>query len=416
MSKQWNKDIHDRLKDFPKRAPEGLLDDIKSEMFRRNLSNVPSTNKPNRTHPIFRAASVAAIITLLFGIGYLFQKKEPTCLPNEMERSIRPIENETISASEDIPENQPILFVPSPSFVVKAEKTTTVLPDTPSIDEEILSDQTNEEKGTKETKEEQTSEFPSKPKPSPQKAWWTAVVSRKKNTSFNMSIYYSGIIAQINPSIRHYNIEAIKGKPSMDTNHNDSTNVYCRGFSRATNQEFNRHKNNEKAKHHLPIRLGVSFRYHIDKRWSIQSGVTYSYLASDLSYNGWDTSYQTDQTLHYIGIPFQVGLRIWESQQFRTYISAGGQVEKLINGKATTHYTTSKQEQGTLIEDINDKKLLFSTMASIGAEFSLSESLSLYAEPGFHYYFKNGNGLKTHYNEQPLNFNITIGFRFHWNR
>ena len=26
MKKQWNKDIHDRLKDFPKKAPEGLLD------------------------------------------------------------------------------------------------------------------------------------------------------------------------------------------------------------------------------------------------------------------------------------------------------------------------------------------------------------------------------------------------------
>ena len=39
MKKQWNKDIRDQLKDFPKKAPEGLLDDIKAEMLRRGLSS-----------------------------------------------------------------------------------------------------------------------------------------------------------------------------------------------------------------------------------------------------------------------------------------------------------------------------------------------------------------------------------------
>ena len=46
MSKQWNKDIHDRLKDFQQKAPEGLLDDIKSEMHRRGLSPVPAGGSP----------------------------------------------------------------------------------------------------------------------------------------------------------------------------------------------------------------------------------------------------------------------------------------------------------------------------------------------------------------------------------
>jgi hypothetical protein len=42
--------------------------------------------------------------------------------------------------------------------------------------------------------------------------------------------------------------------------------------------------------------------------------------------------------------------------------------------------------------------------------------LSLYAEPGVQYYFKNGNGLRTYYSEQPLNLSMTVGFRFHWKK
>jgi len=70
MKKQWNKDIHDRLKDFPKKAPEGLLNDIQSEMLRRGLSVAPIANK--RPAIILRIASVAAMILLLLGISYLF--------------------------------------------------------------------------------------------------------------------------------------------------------------------------------------------------------------------------------------------------------------------------------------------------------------------------------------------------------
>ena len=198
----------------------------------------------------------------------------------------------------------------------------------------------------------------------------------------------------------------------QDSAGKDSTNTASRGISRS----FKRNKNGEEAKHHIPVKLGISFRYYLDDQWSIQSGLTYSYLASDLSYSSLSTSYQTEQKLHYIGIPLQIGLRIWENKRFRSYLSAGGQVDKLISGKATTHYTLDNQSTGTLIENISDNKLLFSALASIGFEYMLGKDLSLYAEPGIHYYFKNGNGLNTSYNEQPLNFNITVGFRFHWNK
>ena len=79
MSKQWNKHIHDRLKDFQQKAPEGLLDDIKSEMHRRGLSPVP-TDGSAATRPgrLLRAVSAAAILLIVSLIGYLWNESAPT--------------------------------------------------------------------------------------------------------------------------------------------------------------------------------------------------------------------------------------------------------------------------------------------------------------------------------------------------
>ena len=111
-----------------------------------------------------------------------------------------------------------------------------------------------------------------------------------------------------------------------------------------------------------------------------------------------------------------MGYQIWEGKRFRGYIAAGGQVEKLISGKASIICSQNNMIKSTPVQDVTDKRLLFSALASVGVEYALGKDLSLYAEPGVHYYLKNGNGLRTHYNEQPLNINMTVGFRFHWKK
>ena len=419
MKKQWNKDIHDRLKDFPKKAPEGLLNDIQSEMLRRGLSVAPIANK--RPAIILRIASVAAMILLLLGISYLFHWQKPSALPDGQGNLTSPVVAETLPTAEE--EKEMLSSRPANPTIVQwtAQTTSTPVapPDSVHTKEETLIENTTQ----KEVPSKEETESPQQAQPATERtgevskqAKWTYTPSRKKGNSFDVSIHYSGLLALNIPFGKDYdadiNLSGPQASPGDEPGGKDSTATASRSVSRT----FKRYKHGEEAKHHIPVKLGVSFRYYLNDRWSIQSGLTYSYLASDLSYNIIATSYETKQNLHYIGIPIQAGLRIWEGKRSRSYISAGGQVEKLISGKAITHYTLDKQFSGTLIENISDNKLLFSALASIGIEYMLGKDLSLYAEPGIHYYFKNGNGLNTHYNEQPLNFNITVGFRFHWNK
>lgn len=408
MKKQWNKDIRDQLKDFPKKAPEGLLDDIKAEMLRRGLSSAPvGQPRQTRSSVLFRVASVAAIALLLFGISYLWQ--EQSILPTTLKQvdSYINSSNSSIVTETEVPESQPL--VPnSSSFIAKATKKVSSDSDIPSHKEEtILQVATNEEVQEKEegkedeqpkdNKQQKTEkeyvETSSKPK-------WTYNASSRKKSSISFGVYYSGIIAQVDPTMKDYAADLSSGP---GCNLNDSTEV---AWSRGATTTYYL---TGKATHHLPVKLGVSFRYDLDERWNLQSGLTYSYLASDISKD----SYDTKQKLHYIGIPLQIGYKLGESKRFRSYIAAGFQVEKLVSGKAVTRHSKNKEPQGTFIQNISDKRLLFSILASYGVEYALGKNFSLYAEPGIHYYFKNGNGLQTHYNEQPLDLNLTIGFRFH---
>ena len=408
MKKQWNKDIRDQLKDFPKKAPEGLLDDIKAEMLRRGLSSAP-VGQPRQTRlsVLFRVASVAAVALLLFGISYLWQ--EQSILPTTLKQvdSYINSSNSSIVTETEVPESQPL--VPnSSSLIAKATKKVSSDSDIPSHKEEtILQVATNEEVQEKEegkedeqpkdNKQQKTEkeyvETSSKPK-------WTYNASIRKKSSISFGVYYSGIIAQVDPTMKDYAADLSSGP---GCNLNDSTEV---AWSRGATTTYYL---TGKATHHLPVKLGVSFRYDLDERWNLQSGLTYSYLASDISKD----SYDTKQKLHYIGIPLQLGYKLGESKRFRSYIAAGFQVEKLVSGKAVTRHSKNKEPQGTFIQNISDKRLLFSILASYGVEYALGKNFSLYAEPGIHYYFKNGNGLQTHYNEQPLDLNLTIGFRFH---
>ena len=408
MKKQWNKDIRDQLKDFPKKAPEGLLDDIKSEMLRRGLSSAPVGQLyQTRSSVLFRVVSVAAIALLLFGISYLWQEQSVLPTTPEQADSFINSSNSSIITETEVPESQPL--VPnSSSLIAKATKKVSSDSDIPSHKEEtILQVATNEEVQEKEegkedeqpkdNKQQKTEkeyvETSSKPK-------WTYNASIRKKSSISFGVYYSGIIAQVDPTMKDYAADFSSGP---GCNLNDSTEV---AWSRGATTTYYL---TGKATHHLPVKLGVSFRYDLDERWNLQSGLTYSYLASDISKD----SYDTKQKLHYIGIPLQLGYKLGESKRFRSYIAAGFQVEKLVSGKAVTRHSKNKEPQGTFIQNISDKRLLFSILTSYGVEYALGKNLSLYAEPGIHYYFKNGNGLQTHYNEQPLDLNLTIGFRFH---
>lgn len=149
-------------------------------------------------------------------------------------------------------------------------------------------------------------------------------------------------------------------------------------------------------KHKQPISFGVSVRKELPKNFSVETGVTYTMLASEITYEG--SSEKVDQKLHYIGIPVRANWSFINNKNFTVYVSAGGAVEKCVYGKIAGEKETVKPLQ-------------LSVMGAVGAQYNISNRVGIYVEPGVSYFFDDGSKVETIRKENPTNFTLQAGIR-----
>lgn len=150
-------------------------------------------------------------------------------------------------------------------------------------------------------------------------------------------------------------------------------------------------------KHHQPISFGISVRKKLPKGFSLETGLTYTLLSSDLKVA--DTSHEIEQKLHYVGLPLRANWNFLDKKLVTLYVSGGGMIEKCVYGK-----------QGSDKETV--KPLQFSVSGAVGAQLNATKHVGLYVEPGVAYFFDDGSNVETIRKENPFNFNIQAGVRF----
>ena len=166
------------------------------------------------------------------------------------------------------------------------------------------------------------------------------------------------------------------------------------------------------VRHHRPVRFGLTLRYGVGNRWSVESGLAFSLQKSEFTNRTGDRSVVTEQHLAYVGIPLNAGYRIWSGGGFHFYAAAGGMVEKMVKGSRTVQSVMGEKPKDAAVEDICIRPLQFSLNGAVGAEYRIGRSLGLYAEPGLTYHFDNGSAVPSLYRDEPLDFNLTLGLRF----
>lgn len=166
------------------------------------------------------------------------------------------------------------------------------------------------------------------------------------------------------------------------------------------------------VKNWQPIQAGVSVAYSFTDRLSIESGLTYSCLVSDLSSGTPSGNYDIRQTLHYIGLPLALRYDFLKIKGFSLYASAGGQMEKCVAGKTRTDYFVDGKKVSSENGRIMVEPLQWSVNAYVGAQYSFNRLVGLYIEPGAAYYFRNSSPVNCIYSERPFNFSFRAGLRF----
>lgn len=139
--------------------------------------------------------------------------------------------------------------------------------------------------------------------------------------------------------------------------------------------------------HSFPLQIGARVAFSWSERWSMDTGLTF------IHFNSWNASKQ--QRMEFLGIPLFVNYKIGSAKNFSFYASVGGQALKCFAGNAP------------------DKPWLFSCGLGVGAEYSLSPLISIYAEPGADWYFHTGES-RHYYTDNPFAFSLSLGFRIHF--
>lgn len=150
--------------------------------------------------------------------------------------------------------------------------------------------------------------------------------------------------------------------------------------------------------HHQPISFGLSVRKELSNRFSVETGLTYTLLRSDMNVSGLD-SRTVKQKLHYIGIPVRANWSFVDSKPFNLYMMAGGAVEKCVYGELGSEKHTVKPLQ-------------FSLNGGVGAQYNLAKQIGIYIEPGVAYFFDDGSSTETIRKENPFSFTLQAGLRF----
>lgn len=165
-------------------------------------------------------------------------------------------------------------------------------------------------------------------------------------------------------------------------------------------------------KHRLPVRVGLNVAYRLTDRLSVESGVSYTRLSSDMK-DGTKNNYSSSsQKLDYIGVPLNLKYRAFGYRRLSVYASAGLLTEKCVSGKTTHEYVISGEKKKHEAEDVAAKPWQLSVNAALGAQFDVLRNVGVYVEPGVSYYFDDRSPLSTIYKEKPLNFNLNLGVRY----
>lgn len=176
---------------------------------------------------------------------------------------------------------------------------------------------------------------------------------------------------------------------------------------------FNRTREvNTDTKYMQPIRAGVTFRWYFADRWSLESGISWSWLHSRTTSGSEQYYCRTVRNLHYIGIPVRIGYDFWKGNHMKAYISAEAMAEKCVAGSSVSRYIYNGANGPEKTDDIREKQLQWSVSAMAGFQYDMTKTVSLYIEPGASWHIPNGSGVDNVYKARQLDFSLGLGVRF----
>ena len=159
-------------------------------------------------------------------------------------------------------------------------------------------------------------------------------------------------------------------------------------------------------KFHAPLSFGLRAGKQLSEKVSIESGLVYTYLLTDLE----SPNYTARLNLHYLGIPLNTKLNVWTNRQWSVYASGGAMLEK---GLQSVYVQTQQIGNQTITTSASTDidGFQWSVNAAVGVAYNFAGAFDFYFEPGFAYFFDNDQPLSIRSDRQFAP-GVEVGIRF----
>lgn len=392
MKEQWTQDLQKKMSNYEvPTIPEGLWEDIDAA-----IGETPSkTAKKTALFPNWKKACAAILLLLLIPTTLLFinnDKENEALVENG---SVGYIPQPTAPISPITPASSPIAQVnhiatPLAQKAPNTPKTSLVLAQSSAPQEEEVPTNSPEEK---QAEKEQTT---STSAPQSDERATTPKVLQSEDAPIFKQEKQDGIYLAMNAS--GVNLSSVDWTSSIENNipndkvtYNDSESGLSNSFPPATYHE---------EKHDRPITIGLQVGIPVADRWSVATGLAYTYLHSEIEDGTALSSIHTDQKLHFIGVPVQLNYQLYNNRFCDIYLGTGGRIDFGISGK------TDKESH------LSHLPVNYSLKAAAGLQVNLFKSLNIYAEPTLQYNIPGSTRYKTYYTEHKTMFDLQLGVRF----
>lgn len=431
MKRNWKEDIHDRLGNFETDAPDGLWEAIHQRMAQTERAQAEKRQTPFVLQPALRrtACAAAACLALVVGYQYFADGGKETANGVKQAGGDGMIAVGGTVASDN---SRYVASKPATASIVATNLAGVRVAKNGVTPAAVYAQTQNDESAQISTPQPHNPTTPQHPNPStPQhlnpstSQPLTPSTSQPHNPSTSLLAYtpadnsrgrHEGAAARWTLST-----SATTGMGASSVTNSTATYVEAVGPDDviwADNPQlgigiFNQGKSvKTEYKHRLPVRVGFNVAYRLTDRLSVESGVSYTRLSSDMKDGTKDNYSSGSQKLDYIGVPLNVKYRAFGYRRLSVYASAGLLTEKCVSGKTTHEYVISGEKKKHEAEDVTAKPWQLSVNAALGAQFDVLRNVGVYVEPGVSYYFDDRSTLSTIYKEKPLNFNLNLGVRY----
>ena len=221
-----------------------------------------------------------------------------------------------------------------------------------------------------------------------------------KRKRIPMSVGMSGSVSAVPlPFAAMMDMEPMLPAPTDPLEPKDSTVIEGSEPSPAYAKMRSKSAYKESYSHEIPKSIGVSARFFMTERLSVNTGLNYTIFNSTRHRVYTDGSDCTDrQQVHYLGIPVRLDYMAVNRKYFSFYLGAGGQMDKCLYGRVGD-------------ERLHEKLLLFSVTGAAGIQVNFSHLVGLYFEPDVSYSLNKGT-LKTYRDKNDVLISLRAGLRF----